>query len=324
MPRSFAEWMILKTEKSILKTIAYFDMFRYPVTAEEICLFLDQPATASEIETELALLTAKEQVFKLDEFYSLQNDVSLIARRRDGNIRANKLLHIAYRIGRLLYKFPFVKGVGISGSLSKNYADTDADIDFFIVTQHNRLWIARTLLHCLKKLSFLIGRQHWFCMNYFIDEEALVIAEKNLFTATEVVTLKPVCGDWITPLFFMANDWVIDFLPNHTTPKENIESNDAGDKQSIEELPDNSYLNRLDNYLMRVTAKRWHKKEVQQKLNCKGDRIGLSINKHFARPNPEHLQKKLLSMYAGRLQAMEEKWGLSFVGTGHFFRKEII
>src|SRR6478735_870348 len=107
MPRSFTEWMILKAEKSILKTIAYFDMFRYPVTAEEICLFLDQPATTTEVETELALLAAKEQVYKLDEYYSLQNDALLIERRRRGNERADKLLQVAYRIGRLLYKFPF-------------------------------------------------------------------------------------------------------------------------------------------------------------------------------------------------------------------------
>jgi hypothetical protein len=94
-----------------------------------------------------------------------------------------------------LYRFPFVRGIGISGSLSKNYADEDADIDFFIITSRNHLWIARTFLHGLKKLSFLVGKQDWYCMNYFIDEEALVIAEKNIFTATEVVTLKPVCGE---------------------------------------------------------------------------------------------------------------------------------
>jgi hypothetical protein len=79
--------------------------------------------------------------------------------------------------------------------LSKNFADERADIDYFVVTKANRLWIARTLMHLFKKLTFLVGKQHYFCMNYFVDEEALTIQEKNLFTAVEVATLIPVCGN---------------------------------------------------------------------------------------------------------------------------------
>src|SRR5258708_1655615 len=110
-------------------------MFRYPVTAQEICRFSDQPVNPVEIEATLNLLTENKHIWKLDEFYSLQHDRSLIERRRKGNKRADELLEIAYRVGRSLYKFPFVKGVGVSGSLSKNYADEDADIDFFIITK---------------------------------------------------------------------------------------------------------------------------------------------------------------------------------------------
>ena len=32
-------------------------------------------------------------------------------------------------------------------------------------------------------------------MNYYIDEEALQISDKNIYTAVEVVTLVPVCGN---------------------------------------------------------------------------------------------------------------------------------
>jgi hypothetical protein len=315
---------VLKTGNSLLKTIAYFDMFRYPVTAAEVCLFSDSKATAAEIETSLASLTANKQICKLDEFYALIPDRSLIERRRKGNERAARLLLIAYRIGRLLYKFPFVKGVGISGSLSKNYADENADIDFFIITQANRLWIARTFLHGLKKLSFITGKQHWYCMNYFIDEEALQIAEKNIFTATEVVTLKPICGDSAMPFFFKANQWAQDYFPNHSMPAIVKDSAKPWYKKWIEKILDNRLGNRLDDYAMRVTAKRWLQKERRHKLNCKGEPIGLAVGKHFARPNPAHLQKKVLEMYENRLLAMEQKWGISFDDTAHFLRKEII
>ena len=45
----------------------------------------------------------------------------------------------------IIAAFPFVRAVGISGSLSKQYADENSDIDYFIITAANRLWIAKNL-----------------------------------------------------------------------------------------------------------------------------------------------------------------------------------
>jgi hypothetical protein len=65
----------------------------------------------------------------------------------------------------------------------------------FITTAKNRLWIARTLMHGLKKLTFLFNKQHYFCMNYYVDEvQQLQIREKNIYTAIEVATLMPSTG----------------------------------------------------------------------------------------------------------------------------------
>jgi hypothetical protein len=62
----------------------------------------------------------------------------------------------------------------------------------------------------------------------------------------------------------------------------------------------------LDNYLMRLTAKRWMKKERSNKRNIKGDVLSLRVGKHFARPNPDHFQKKILEQYATRLADLEQ------------------
>src|SRR6202022_4223033 len=90
-----------------------------------------------------------------------------------------------------------------------------SDIDFFIITKANRLWIARTLMHLFKKLTFLTGHQGWYCMNYYVDEEALQIEEKNIFTATELITLLPVCGNGTMEEFFRANNWASSYFPNY-------------------------------------------------------------------------------------------------------------
>src|ERR1700750_2459607 len=137
-------------KKSILKVLAYFDMFSYPLLKEEIRLFLDRSIQAGEMEWALDELIAEGRIFHHDNFYQLRNEPAFIHRRKDGNSRAAFLLEKARRISGFLYWFPYVRGIGISGSLSKNFAAEDADIDFFIITKSNRVWIARTFMHIFK------------------------------------------------------------------------------------------------------------------------------------------------------------------------------
>jgi predicted nucleotidyltransferase len=297
---------LLGTEKNILQTLAYFDMFHYPLTAEEIYLFLGRPLTLPETQTLLNELAAKACIYKTDEFYSLRSDNALAARRRKGNQEAQRLLAMAYRIGRLLGKFPFVKGVGISGSLSKNYADEDSDIDFFIITSANRLWIARTLLHLLKKISFLIGRQHWFCMNYFVDETMLLMQEKNIFIAAELVTVQPVTGGAMSDLF-TANLWASEYFPNHPFYLSGSQRCEKACwvQAFFEFLFNNRVGECLDQCLMRITQNRWLRKEKMQKTNNRGEIMALRVNRHFAKPDPAHFQQKILTLYQKKLNDIQ-------------------
>jgi len=141
----FSKKSIASFYQSILKTLAYFDLFRYPLTEDEIMSFLDQPIGKNELKSNLNILVLSKKIFKLDEFYSLQNDKLLVERRRKGNARASYLLKKAETIVKRLYKFPYVRAIGISGSVSKNFADENADIDYFIITKANRLWIAKVM-----------------------------------------------------------------------------------------------------------------------------------------------------------------------------------
>ena len=292
---------------SILKTLAYFDIFGYPLLPEEIRLFLSLPATETEVNVSIMELENEGCIFRIGSFYSLHNDQRLIQYRKDGNTRAIPLLQTANRVGRILYRFPFVRAVGISGSLSKNFAAAGADIDFFIITAPNRLWIARTLMHFLKKLSFLSGREHWFCMNYYISTDALLIGEKNIFTATEIVTLMPVCGKTTFEQFFTTNSWIEDFFPNTTNHKNPaIETATGFIKLLFEKLLGGYVGNRLDNHWMKLTTRRWLQKQDRHKMNNKGEPLGLKTSKQTARPAPENFQKKILELYAQKIKSIKQ------------------
>ena len=86
-------------------------MFRYPVTAGEVHYFLDCSVTKEEIDQTLIQLLTKKHLYFFDGFYTLENEPALVERRKKGNERAGQLLLVAYRIGALLYKFPFVKSL---------------------------------------------------------------------------------------------------------------------------------------------------------------------------------------------------------------------
>ena len=291
---------------SILKVLAYFDLFSYPLSFGEIRFFLDRETHGSCLVEGLDSLVAEKRLFKVGRFYSLRNDPQLALRRDKGNQHADELLLIADKISRFLYQFPYVRGIGISGSLSKHYADEDADIDYFVITRRNRLWIARTLMHLYKKWSFIRGRQHWYCMNYFIDEEALEIKEKNIFTATELITLLPACGNGGLVRFFDANDWVTSFLPQYKNrPSQTPPNPPAGFwKRNLEKVLNGRAGDRLDDFFCRLTSTRWNKKEKRGALDGKGQPMSLHTGKHFSRPNPGMLQKRILDAYTDKLKGL--------------------
>lgn len=304
-------------QSSILKVLAYFDLFDYPVTADEILFFLDKEVSPARLKTELDLLTREGLLFPDSGFYSLRNDPELAIRRIRGNRHADELLKIAARISRQLYLFPYVRGIGISGSLSKRFADEQADIDYFIITRRNRLWIARTLMHLYKKMNYLRNRQNWYCMNYYVDEEALEIKEKNIFTATEMITLVPASGNGGLIRFFDANDWTAHYFPHYKTRQKEADGPAPSSilKTTLENLLNNKWGDRLDDFLQRWTSRRWQKKENRGDRNKKGNRMSLQNEKHFSRPNPENFQQRVLIRYATRLRELEVKWDLKIDPT---------
>lgn len=298
--------MPVQPEQSIIKALAYFDIFNYPLTREEIYCFLDQSVERDAVAPLLQQLINDQRLFQLGDYYSLQPDPALCTRRANGNHKAAQLLKTAYRVGSFLYQFPFVRGIGISGSLSKNFADKDTDIDFFIITRSNRLWIARTLMHLFKKLTFITGHQHWYCMNYYIDEEAMRIEEQNIFTAIELITLLPVCGNGTMDKFYNQNNWTVEYFPNQDIGKQSMIMTRSGWlKKVLERLLDNRVGNALDNLLMRITARRWNKKELLKKTNTHGVRMGLQTGKHFSKPNPNFFQKQVLDTLTLKLKELQ-------------------
>lgn len=295
----------MNIKKNIIATLTYFDLFDYPLTYHEIFLFLESKCDEADLKEAINYLISCKLIFKLDDFYSLKNDHFISIRRQKGNQKAAELLGKAKYVGQLLIKFPYVRGVGISGSLSKNFADDQSDIDLFIIAKKNRVWIARTLMHLFKKLTFLVNKQHYYCMNYYVDEQQLEIVEKNIYTAIEITTIIPLQGDSAFSAFYCANSWTKIFLPNKVmriASAKSLKKNII--KIAIEALFNNKLGNWVEDTLMHITAKRWDKKTQQKKLNARGTIMGMCASKHFAKPDPKNFQVKLIERYQHKLSPL--------------------
>jgi len=285
-------------KKDILATIAYFNIFDYPLKKNEIFLYLGHSDNYSEFEKALNFLAAESVIFRTGDFYSLHNKPGLALKRQSGYEKAKIMLKKAEKAAWIISAFPFVQGVAISGSLSKYYADEKTDVDFFIITCPNRLWIARTMLHIFKKFTYLFSMQDLFCMNYFIDEAELVILEKNIYTATEIATILPLRGMDAFDSFFKANNWTRTYFPNkHIYLSAAKETKKSWFRSLVEMTLNNGLGESLDDLLMKMTEKSWNNKTSLNKKNSKGMLLSMHIGKHFSKPNPEIFQKRLLLRY---------------------------
>lgn len=289
--------------QNIVKALVYFDLFNYPLKPDEVyCNLQTNHVTRAEVARELQELTEAKVLFQSGEYFSLQPNGDLISRRITGNKKAEEYMRIAERRARLIYQFPFVRAVMISGSLSKDYADEQTDIDFFIITAPRRLWVARTLLVLFKRI-FLLNSHKFFCVNYFIDEEHLEIEEKNLFTATELSTLLPMHGFELYRRFVGCNAWVREILPNAQEKTTNGGlGHDTNNrlKGSLEYVLDSSIGSWLEKKFMSLTQLRWRRR-YERTLSPDDFEIAFKSKGYVSKNHPDNFQRKVLDRYQQKL-----------------------
>ncbi|WBX71642.1 nucleotidyltransferase domain-containing protein [Tenacibaculum retecalamus] len=277
---------------NILKAISYFSIFNYPLTSEEIFKFSDIKGKDKMVK-ELSSLEQKGVIYNIKGYYSAINDEGILVRRLKGNKNAENIMPKAWKIAKLISNFPYIESVCISGSLSKGYFDEKSDIDFFIITKKNRIWIARTLLILYKKI-FLLNSKKYFCVNYFMSSGYLKIDEENRFTATEIATLIPLYGETTFNRFIQENKWVYSFFPNINRREENIKTSCKSVlPKIIENLLDSKFGNCIELFFMKITIKKWNNKFNH--LSKEDFELAFKSSENISKHHPSNFQKKVLS-----------------------------
>jgi hypothetical protein len=205
-------------KKALLQTLAYADIFDYPLKEEEIKKFLiGQVVTKNQIWPQLS------QVVQKNGFFFLKGREKIVNLRRKRQKWSQEKIKKAQNVSHWLKLIPTIKMVALTGALAMENAEKEDDIDFLIITAKKRLWLTRLLTVFLVEL--VAKRRHPYdqvvkdkiCLNMFLDEEHLTVPsrERDLFTAHEISQLKPLWDRNETySKLIQKNLWVKDFLPN--------------------------------------------------------------------------------------------------------------
>lgn len=295
---------------AVLHTLMYFDIFRHPLTTDEIhrnCQWKDcsLTETAASLENLLHLGIVDQE----EDFWFLKGGENNISLRLERQERALFFQRKAKKYSRFIASFPFVRAVSISGSLSKGTMDKNGDIDYFIVTEPGRLWIARTMLVLFKKI-FLLNSKKYFCVNYFIDTERLTIPDRNLFVATEIAFLQPMVNKELYENFIRANHWVKLFYPNREM-QSRVQINEHYPgilKRSIEKLLSKKTGEWLDEKCLRITLNRWKKKFPH--LSDIEFEVDFRSRKNVSKHHPQGFQRKVVVELGKRRNNIFEQSGI--------------
>jgi predicted nucleotidyltransferase len=290
-----------------LKTILYFSIFRYPLKIEEVHSYTNYSAI-SETEKELQYLIDEKILRKVDDFYVYGSDLDSVIKRLRGNMYAQRAMRIAHKKAKLIAKFPYVEAVGVSGSLSKGYYDKESDIDFFVITKPNKLWICRTVLMLYKKV-FLLNSRKYFCVNYFVSSSQMEIEEQNRFTATELKTLIPMQGKAVFDQFYKENGWVNNYFSKFEPQTgEVLNIKKPAFSRVIEMVCDTKLGAITDAVFKTITLKKW--KSKFHYINDEDFKVALKTTKNISKHHPSNFQKKVILSLNTKLEEVQSKYNV--------------
>lgn len=192
----------LNFKEAVLATLAYFDLFEYPLTLNELTRYLFK---LEPDQHHISVMVKESQkIRQRGSYYQLADSKDRITTRHERELIAK---HLWKRVEKYRWVFkiiPYVRLVAVCNTLALNNTKEKSDIDLFIVTEPNRLFTARLLLtaalHLLgvrRRGSKVTGR---FCLSFFAAENHLIagkIAKKpyDIYLAYWLQTLQPIAGD---------------------------------------------------------------------------------------------------------------------------------
>ncbi len=197
----------MNLKSSILKTIAYFDLFDFPLSAEEILNNLynyNKPIHIKEIKGTLKEMIEDGNIEELKDFFVLKGRGPIVETRKTRKFIAEKYWNRTKMYGLYMRSVPFVKMIAVCNNLSYDNPNEQSDIDLFIVIKPGRMWFARLFITLI--LHFYGVRRYGnkiagrFCLSFFVTTNEMNIGKLQIkpedpYLAYWTKQLSPIYGE---------------------------------------------------------------------------------------------------------------------------------
>ena len=216
-------------ESAIIKTMAFFDIFDYPLTLLEAYKWLFSipnnkiKINLSEVLEQLEELKNKKIIETQNGFYFFPGRKNLIDIRRGRYLLAENKFKIASRAAKILRVIPFIKMIGVCNNAAYANANRESDIDFFIIVRQNRLWLTRLFITFWLSIFGLRRRRQLItnriCLSFYLTDdqlnlEKIAIQPKDPYLIYWLATLAPIYRPEFYFQFLEANFWLKNYLAN--------------------------------------------------------------------------------------------------------------
>lgn len=220
------------TKKAILQTLAYFDIFGYALTKEELWRYLisghtDNPDLQMTYTDFVRALDENDSLHGVAErsrgFYFLPGREDNVATRQRAVKWFEQKMKIARRAVKKMRWMPFLRAVFICNTLAGPGLTEASDIDVFVVVRKGRLWLTRlmaTLILSVWRLRRTRKRiKDRVCLSFYITDDNLnlskIALDNDIYLMYWLALLIPIYDpDNLHSSIQRANQWVKKYLSN--------------------------------------------------------------------------------------------------------------
>lgn len=198
------------------KNLVFHDIFSYPLTEHELKKYawhdkLDIPQDNIEYQTQAG-------------FYFLPFWGQNIKIRNENFVSSINKLRKVKRLVKWLRLLPSIKLIAVCNSLGYLNASQNSDIDLFIITASNKIWLTRFWLQSFLKLFRLRPydrdqKKDSFCLTFFLSQDNLdishlQISQPDIYLTYWLVKLLPIYDPFnVYQDFLQVNGWIKKYLP---------------------------------------------------------------------------------------------------------------
>lgn len=194
--------------KEIFATIMLAHYFESAFSRDQVYRYLRVRMERERFDEAVEALKCRDIIFERGgNLFTRDLEASLRERRRwsrDLFLRHKRYLTLISRI-------PWVKYLALTGANAFESCREQDDIDLFLITQKDRLWICYLALVLFSKA---LRKRGVLCINYLVDEDNLHIRQQDYYTAVQIMQMAPLLENDFSRRLIESNHWIFRFLPN--------------------------------------------------------------------------------------------------------------